>query len=394
MKSHIRLLLTSADVVLLAFCVLPFLIFLSVNQDIDMRAMLVTLLGAVAWLALWFGRHHLPVKIVRPQRVLLYVYLGCCLISLLVHRLGVNLYGSPLLRIGTLIVISSVGCGLLLTNISAQKLLRWLYTTSVGVAAVSIPYTLINLHHLVRLSGVFQQADVLAAWLAFGFVLGVQRWKAYPGRRQYIICCQALLLITLILTQTRAVILLLAVVLLIMTIQSRASGKQQIKRGAVIISSLTLLVVASYYVVPTRLSDRKDATGSVSYRLHLQAAALQSSTHAPLIGYGVGNISYALRCPTLRQPTLKVTCREGYYFDSSHNIFLDRILAFGYIGGLAFITFAGLSIYMGLRKSGPDQIFAYGALLLSLYFCTNVTNIELELLFWVLLLRPYRVAHE
>jgi O-antigen ligase len=386
--------------------VLPFLVLLSVRQDIDMRAALVTLLGVLSWSILVTVSRHAAVPKLQPLSAgLLCVYMGFCILSLLVHHSGANLFGSPLVRLGTLVLVSNIGCGLLLNVVPPRKLLLWLYLTSIGIVLVSIPYTVITLHHLSRLSGVFQQADVLAAWIAVGFIFGVHMWHLYPNRRLLISVGQVLLAVALVLTQTRAVIFLLAAVLLLIVVRQNAPAKTKLAGIAAITASLGILIVAGHYMLPTMLSDPKNVTSSISYRLDLQTAAMKSTLRQPIWGNGAGSVGAALKCPTLKASALQHTCREGYYFDSSHNVFLDRILEFGYVGGLAYAAFAAVSVYKGLSRTisragaraetetETEQIFSYAALLLCLYYFTNVTNVEIELLLTILLLRTYRAAH-
>ena len=90
--------------------------------------------------------------------------------------------------------------------------------------------------------------------------------------------------------------------------------------------------------------------------------------------------------------SIKESCDDGYYFTSTHNIYLDRILAIGWIGGLAYSLFVQICLYLGLRLKGQQiQILSYCALVIAIYYLTNVTSVALELLFVILLLRISRV---
>jgi O-antigen ligase len=89
----------------------------------------------------------------------------------------------------------------------------------------------------------------------------------------------------------------------------------------------------------------------------------------------------------LQSPALQKTCHQGYFFNSSHNIFIDRFLAVGWLGGLAFLALAVLAIYKALRAQPEVRIVGWALLLIACYYLTNVTNVTLELLLWVLILR-------
>lgn len=100
---------------------------------------------------------------------------------------------------------------------------------------------------------------------------------------------------------------------------------------------VAILIVATGSVfLPARLTNPSYAEFSVRYRLDLQSAALKASDHRPFLGYGIGNLADALNCPSLHVAPLKQTCHEGYFFSSSHNIYLDRVLAFGWLAGLCY----------------------------------------------------------
>ena len=95
---------------------------------------------------------------------------------------------------------------------------------------------------------------------------------------------------------------------------------------------------------------------------------------------------------------MQTTCRQGYFFNSSHNIFIDRVLAIGWLGGLAFLAIVMLAIYRGLRGKQELWVLGYAVALIGFYYLTNVTSVTLELLLWVLLMRclagsPKKVNH-
>jgi len=60
-------------------------------------------------------------------------------------------------------------------------------------------------------------------------------------------------------------------------------------------------------------------------------------------------------------------------------------LAFGYIGGLAFAAFVVLALFRYRRVDS----FKLAAALIALYYCTNVTSIVVEVVFWTVLLRGF-----
>lgn len=381
---------TCQNAVLTLVCLLPFLVPFSLQQNIDLQAFAVILTGLVAWFGFAVGSKKQAWSPYVILWIALITYVVFCFLSLLWHPTLTNLFGSALIRLGSLALVACVGCGMLLSSLDTKRLTSWLYGTCVALAAVTIPYTLLTAHHLSRLGGVFHQPDILAAWLACGVILGLSMWHLYPKLQKVLILSQLLLAMVLILTETRAVIALLIIIFLLNVFQSHGNWRRRIALGAGIIVILIIATLASLAVLPQRLTSNSYNVESISYRLHLQSFGLRATGHQPLIGYGAGSISNALTCPTLRYKPLQTTCHEGFYFDSTHNVFLDRILALGFIGGGAFIVIVAVSLYKGLGVVGSERYFALCSLLIAGYYFTNVTDIELELLFWILLMRPFR----
>jgi O-antigen ligase len=147
-----------------------------------------------------------------------------------------------------------------------------------------------------------------------------------------------------------------------------------------------------HYVAPGRLTNAGYAEQSIHYRLSLQDYALKASGRKPFLGYGPGNLADALRCPWLPAGPLQTTCHQGYFFNSSHNIFIDRILAIGWLGGLAYLGIVILAIYRGIRSKKEVRSMGYGLLLIGCYYLTNVTSLTLELLLWVLVVQCLSVS--
>lgn len=367
-------------------CLLPFLVLFSIGQNIDVQALVLIMMGAVAYYGLWLER---KISLPRYASWLIVVYVAFCFVSLLAHPTFDNLFGTRLVRLGSLALVACVGCGVLLCTVTAKRLLLWLYGTCTLLAIITLPYTFLTAHHLSRIGGVFHQADFLAVWMASGIILGVAMWQTYPKYKRYIILCQLLLIGILFLSQTRAVIIVLVILLLAMAATASLGWQLRLALALGIAGVLTAGGILSQAVLSKRLTNATYAGQSVSYRLDLEKAGLGAATKQPLWGFGAGGIPNALSCPHLHSTQLQKTCREGFYFDSSHNIFLDRVIALGWIGGVAYIGIIGLALYKGLCRTGIERIYTYGALLIGVCYLTNVTSLTLELLFWVLLMRAF-----
>lgn len=366
----------------LAACLILLVPFSDPFRNIDFQGGVLITSGSCAWLALLQRR----LKLDRYASVGLGLFVISCLLSLLVNpHFGYDLFGAPYLRLGAAGLLSCIGIGWLLACLKPKRLMHILYSLLVAVAALSVPYSLWRFGVVLRLPGLVAQTDVLATLAAVGWLLGLQLWRRYPKYRKWLAVTQVSLLSVLLLTETRAVI--------VITIGLSLAWLWQHANRRVFWSGLAitglLLGLGSLTVSNSRLTNPGYANQSVAYRLSLQQAALAASAHKPWLGYGPGNLADALACKRLKAPALEATCRQGYFFNSSHNIFIDRALAVGWVGGAAYAGLVISAVYRGLRDS-RTRIFGYATLLIAGYYLTNVTSVVLELLLWVLLFQCWR----
>lgn len=370
--------------VLLLVCILPFLVPFGLTRNIGLQGLVVTLTGLLAWFAVWLRKPKLPAFVTGA----LITYVAFCLLSLIGRFSQVNLLGGALMRLGSLELISCVGIGLCLRQIDYTQLLRWLYISLATLGVISLPYSIHQAHHLVRIGGLLHQPDFLAVVLAVGFLLGIALWRHSSRRwRLLITLAQAYLLVTIFLTQTRAVILILFLVLLICLWQEVGISRRT-AIGTVILG-LVLLAgsLGMRHVTDGRLTDESFASESISYRLDLQSYGVKAALHKPILGYGAYGVTTALACSTLHADALLKTCQSHYYFDSSHNIYLDRFLELGWLGGISFVILVAGLLWYGFRRPSKVSMFAYGALVIALYYFTNVSGLEIETVFWIMLFR-------
>jgi O-antigen ligase len=368
----------------LAGC-LPFLVPFDPARNIDMQGILLIVSGAFAWCALLVEHRKIFGRLGRLNSLLLAIFATCCLTSLSVNpHLSYDFFGAPYIRLGTTGFLACMGIGLLLTTVPGKQLLTWLYLIIIGLSVVAVPYSWGQMHSLSRIGGLFAQSDIMACFAGVGLVLGLEMIRLYPLKRQLLVGLQVFLLALLLLTKTRAVLFLVLALGLIWLWQRRRGS---FKPLIIYVVTAVLLLVVSHYLVPSRLTSASYASQSIHYRLTLQNYALKASWHRPVWGYGPGNLADALACQKLQSPALQKTCHQGYFFNSSHNIFIDRFLAVGWLGGLAFLALAVLAIYKALRAQPEVRIVGWALLLIACYYLTNVTNVTLELLLWVLILR-------
>lgn len=374
----------------LAGC-LPFLVPLDAVRNIDLQGLLLIVSGSFAWCAVLLQyRKTLRLKN-RLTSVFLAIFSVACLASFLVNpHYGYDFFGAPYIRLGSASLLACIGIGLLTKTVPLKRLLVYLYGIIVSLAVVSVPYSLLRFHSLSRIGGVFAQADILGCFVGCGLLFGFGLISLYPRYCRLILGSQLFLTCILVLTQTRAVLFLVIVLYILWDLQSRRAAA--LKRVVMSLIVIMLLLITLHYIAPSRLTNTGYAAQSVSYRLSLQKYGLKVSEQKPVFGYGPGNLADALSCQHIPAGALQTTCQQGYFFNSSHNIFIDRVLAIGWVGGLAYLALVILAIYKGMRSKSEVRIMTYGVLLISCYYLTNVTSATLELLMWVLLIQCLSVT--
>lgn len=371
--------------IVLAAC-LPFLIPFSANRNIDMQGLVLIIAGGFAWASLGLRRFAVLRSFSRNTVVLLGIFMLSCVISAAIspHK-GYGLLGIPYVRLGSAGLIAAIGVGLVILPTPVNALIKRLYAVITAIAVLSVPYNLLRFHALHRMNGIVAQADILAALLGCGLLLGLYISQRSSDKKYLLMGNQLFLAILLVLTETRAVLVVTIILYLIWGL--RKQPQKVLLRSMIFAIVLFCLLAGLHYFLPNRLTDTRYAVDSFRYRAELQSYALRTSARKPFWGYGPGNLADALACSRLPAGPLQTTCHQGYFFNSSHNIFIDRFLAVGWLGGGAFLAIVGSAIYKGLRSKREIQILAYAVILIAIYYLTNVTSVILELLLWVLLVR-------
>jgi O-antigen ligase len=360
------------------------------GRNIDLQGLLLMISGGLAWCALLLGYRETFRPLGRLTGTFLGIFAACCLVSLLVNpHFGYDFLGAPYIRLGAAGLVSCLGIGLLLTTVSPKRLLSGLYLIILGLSVISVPYSWWHFHSLWRIGGVFSQADIMACFIGCGLLFGLEMRRLYPGHRRVLAGTQLFWLVLLVLSETRAVLLLVIVLGLVWELHGRRT--RRLKLAALYIMAALILLGGLHYLMPNRLTNTAYASRSIHYRLTLQGYALKASRQKPVWGYGPGNLADALSCSRLPAGALQTTCHQGYFFNSSHNIFIDRILAIGWLGGLSYLAIVLLAIYRSIRSTRETRVFCYAVILIGCYYLTNVTSVTLELLLWVLMLQCLRL---
>lgn len=286
-----------------------------------------------------------------------------------------NFIGSYFFPNSILETLSLIGVAILLARTDVANKIFILYAF---VSVVSL-YSLISFSKFYfnsRFYGNFLQPDIFGEYLTIGFIAGLQVLE-YLKNKKYIILIyinQLFLISLLYLTETRATFLIAIFInLLFIILVDR-------KRTKYLQTSLLVILLLLFFVSPFRSNSASNLSASSTYRFHLQEVAIPHIRNSILVGSGNQGLQNSILCGEFyKHMDLIQTCREGYYFTSTHNILLDKALVFGILGGLSLLILIIWNIYMKLRDSS-NFVITSGLILLSLflYYFTNVTSLILE----------------
>ncbi len=373
--------------VALVIC-LPFLVPFADNRNTDLQGIIILIIGLSSWLTILLKKEYKLKNYSQLELILLATFILFCIISLILNNhVGYDILGAPYIRLGSAALISCVGCGIVLSNVPIKKIITYIYLVITAAALISIPYELFRFGSLLRIGGIFSQADIFAVFLGCGILIGITLLKLYPHLKIYLYLTEIYFFILLILTQTRVVLYLVVLMCIYLFFQSCLYKKWSILKILIVITGFVLLIIGAKILLPPRTTNISYAGKSVSYRYSLQKYAVKSVEQKPIYGFGPGNLADALACKKLTAASLEETCQNHFFFNSSHNIFIDRFLALGLIGGLSYLILVAYEITRGLRLKSRISILGMCGLLISLYYLTNVTSIYLELLLWVIIMQ-------
>jgi len=353
-------------------------------KDIDLQVSFVIACGITALLALVYAVNLRQWTFrINTNLILFALFYLTCDITLLHTHSRLDVFGFAGVRLGFLELMSCVTIGWALSYICAKRYLRAFYTSTVTLALFSIIYSALLDHTVFRLGGPIFQADILAAYLGAGFIVGI--YLRSRESYKFLLCGQLILGGTILLTETRTVIYSL-LLLGICTAYFTAKRRCSLNIKPVVLVVVSLVFMSALLFTKTRLTNVHYGVVSIEYRAELARTALADIHKEPFFGYGQGSLYSVLSCHRMFEPMLLATCSQGYGFTSTHNVFLDKTLELGIFTGLLYFL-----IYIrALLHASSREPWLYMLILIGLYYLTNVTDVPLELLYWCIVMRVLR----
>jgi hypothetical protein len=248
---------------------LPFLVPFDANRDVDLQGLIVIIAGSFAALALLTAQKFQYKTLPNIGFRLLSVFCVACLLSTIINpHKAYDIIGAPYVRIGFVSILSYILCGFMLLTIPINNFIKYLYLIISSLAWLSLPYSLVRFHSLVRLPGVINQPDIFACLLGCCLLLGWYMIYKLPQIKYWLAVNQLFLIIVLFLTQTRAVIAI--TILLSMAwlyLRRNIVSKRQLLVGGL---SVILVAVSCYGILPHRLTNKAYAYQSTTSACSVQ----------------------------------------------------------------------------------------------------------------------------
>jgi len=372
------------DRYLIVPCLLiPFLVpSLNIYNDFILKVYVICVIGLYSWIRFIFKKKYqlLDIKYTYTLAVICLLLL----VNIVLNHSNYSLFGGINIQVGSVGLLSVIGIALNIINQPKKDLLIGLFLSCVMLSLFSIyfQYRVYGTVNSARFIGPFFQSDVLAVYLGAGLISGISLFfkSKSINKNSLLIIGELAILTGIIFTQTRLVIILVFLLLMIyLLMRSNRSFKIYIPFFLMCIVSISLAVSVS-----NRSYSPNNLFNSVAYRLDLQYSAIKNSSSSFLIGRGSEGITEDLSCRNMKDfYPLRQTCKN-YIFLSTHNVYLDDSILFGYLVGILFLLISIYSIYKSI-KAGNNDLLVVGLILslITIYYFSNVNSIELELLFWI-----------
>ncbi len=293
-----------------------------------------------------------------------------------------SLLGGESYRLGYLALIGAMIVGLSAKQIVSRRRLAWYYCGSLVMLAASLVFSAAATHLAGRLTWPILLSNNLALTLAVAFTIGIYLVRRSNWR--IIMLGQIFLLIGIVLTQSRAVLALTIVIGGVYFIgrYGKTLNHKSIRRYILLAA---VIVIIFLVLAPIRLKSPHYFAASVIYRLGLQKRGLEMTVVKPLTGLGPDAIKHYFSLGTNYGTDIVETMKSGYQFMSVHNIYLDKLIEYGFLAGWLFIGLTIRALKSGSRYLDESLTAAVMAIfgLLCCYGLVDFFSIETTVLFWL-----------
>ncbi|MFH0956041.1 MAG: O-antigen ligase family protein, partial [Candidatus Falkowbacteria bacterium] len=229
-----------------------------------------------------------------------------------------------------------------------------------------------------RVTSTIGNAAFLAGYLLVALGLGIYYYfnEARKNYKYLTLAATALNLIVLLLTSTRGAILGLVVGVLAFLFLNVIFLPGKARKSSVIILLFVVLIFGGFYFFRSNFAGSKiefinrmatisTADGSVNNRLAVWKMALSDFKFHPVLGVGMENFDIIYN--KYYRPDISEN-----WFDRTHNVYLDQLMAGGVLGLAAYLAILGYLFYL-LFKNRREDYYKF-AVLFSLLIAYAIHN--------------------
>lgn len=398
--------LTPNEITLAVLFILP-LVILSPDPfiNLDIKSYFICILGAILLVLeiIDFSANRVTYKPTLFNYLTIVFILLLGISTLFSINPANSLFGGWSYRIGSITIVAFLICGYFVKDVKSSFLSTLSFITATFLAIISIIMDFNILSMGSRLTGPIHQANVLAVILGIGLILG---FSFYKTKSKYItlftIVGQTILLLGIILTQSRLILGLTIISALIVSIKvinkdffSNLTLYFKHKFTPIIVIAFIAITGISSYTLSINASfNRIFSFGlletGVEYRIHLQEQGLKLLTVTPIYGWGTDSIIFVYnKYFELPKDIQSSYSEEGQNVDSTHNVFLDKFLELGIIGGSIYILLIATTLYHGAKNATTieDKLILVTLVFFTVQSLLNVTMVEQEIINWILIFK-------
>lgn len=324
------------------------------------------------------------------QRLIIFIAILLLVGALLSGEAVSRLFGDSNDWFGIASVLSSIAIGLVVAPVVPSKFFKHCFYISTVLAAAVIALEIPKVLSGGRVQGLVGQPSLSATILGVG-ILSSYFYLQSVKRTWWHYSIVGLLCVTLLLTGARSAIMPLVLGCIILVIYNMVkdrktffaliSGRRQLNLAIVVSLGVLFALMA-----PVRVKNIEYFGNSAEYRLQLLQYGLGRLQAMPMWGYGPGGIE-ELGPKDLPGLLAESFNDEGATIASTHNIFLDFLLEYGWFAALLFVCVYVFALLRGLTSHGKTyRVLALVLFYLLIQGLVNPVWQESDTLSWILIM--------
>lgn len=376
--------ITSEKIIIYALALMPFLVIVDSASILSPRILIVWILGLSSLILLPKQKTHLLINFVS----LLAIFTLAA--SLLSDQIVLYIFGASNFGLGVLTLLSVVMVSLFVSKrLEKDEACKAVVLYAAVLGLVSILFDLESVLSGQRLSGVVGNSALLGILLGIGAITSIYM-HSRKIKLKYHPVYFSVISISLLLTQTRAAILPLLILGVLMYLRPIVSKPTNIQKawktnkksflGPVVFATLLFAIGLS----SGRTFNTSYLWDSVDYRIEILEHSIETVKGMPFWGFGPGRIEDALYQSGPLPEVFQSSYDENVIIESSHNIFVDYLLSYGWLVFILFAAYMLTTVYFSYLLIKAKEYHWYVFVFLYVLFQQQFTVawLETDIVLW------------